>query len=427
MRYQPLPPEFHAANRQKLAQSIGPEAIAIIDTADVLRRRGDFEYPFRPDSNFYYLTGIDEPEAVLLLAPGHPNEHLREILFLRETDDTMALWTGPRLSKKAAAERSGVQAVLDLNELKNILKHLTRQFHTIYVNADAAPEPGPLGPAARRASFLRQQLPEHKLKSCLDFLGNQRTIKAPAEIAQIRQAIEMTRSGLEKAYATLGPNLPEYDLSAELLAEFTRRGATGPAFSSIVAAGKNATIIHATPGDSLVQKNDLVLFDTAAEAGYYAADISRTVPASGHFTPRQRAVYEAVYRAQQIGIALHKPGATILSIDAAMRKHLIKELVALQLITPAQAKGSSAAKHLHKYYPHISHHLGLDVHDTGDSKLTFAPGMVVTCEPGLYLAEEGIGVRLEDDILITSTGHEVLSGSIPSAPDDIEHLIARAS
>ena len=195
------------------------------------------------------------------------------------------------------------------------------------------------------------------------------------------------------------------------------------AFSSIVATGKNATVIHSESGATQIQPSEMVLYDVGAETGYYSADISRVVPASGRFAPRQRQLYEAVYRVQQAGISLHKPGATILEIDNAMRKALAAELVKLKVLTPSQAKGKDAERHLRKYYSHISHHLGLDVHDTGSARDKFVPGMVVTCEPGLYLAEEGLGVRLEDDILITKTGHEVLSKAIPSAPDDIERLI----
>lgn len=423
MRYLPLPAEFHTANRKRLSNSIGAEAVAIIDTADTLRRPGDFEYPFRPDSNFYYLTGIDEPDGVLVLAPGHPNERMREILFLRETNDFIALWAGRRLTQKEAAARSGIKAVFWLEELTPILDRLLPGFRTIYLNADTPVEPGPLAPSARRAEDLRRRLPLHQLRSCVELLGAQRTVKAPAEIAQIRRAVEITGAGLQKAWAATKPGRPEYALEAELTAEFTRLGATGPAFPAIVATGKNTTVIHSATGATVTTSDDLVLFDVGAEAGYYAADISRTVPASGRFTERQRAVYEAVYRTQQAGIALHKPGATIFGIDQAMRKHLLKEVVSLKLLTPAQAKGKDADQHLRKYYPHMSHHLGLDVHDTSDTRLKLAPGMVVTCEPGLYLPKEGIGVRIEDDILITETGHEVLSKNIPSAPGDIEALM----
>jgi len=423
MRYEPLPPKFHAQNRQRLSEAIGQEAIAIIDTADVLSRPGDFEYPFRPDSNFYYLTGIDESEAILVLAPGHPNKRLREILFLRETNDFIALWAGRRLTQEEATARSGIQTVLWLEEYTSIMDHILPDFRTIYLNAESQLAPGPLSPSARRARLLKQKLPMHELRSCVRILGEARTVKAPVEIEQLRRAIDITAAGLQAAWSTLRPNLPEYALEAELTAEFTRRGATGSGFSAIVATGKNTTVIHSVTDATKIGKTDLVLTDVGAEAGYYAADISRTVPASGQFTPRQRAVYEAVYRTQQAAIALHKPGTSILEIDNEMRKQLLKEIVSLGLITAAQAKSSEGNRLLSKYYPHTSHHLGLDVHDTGDRATILKPGMVVTCEPGLYLPEEGIGVRLEDDILITETGYEVLSKAIPSAPDDIEAMI----
>lgn len=425
MRYEPLPAKFHIANRAKLAQAIGPQAVAIIDTADVLSRPGDFEYPFRPDSDFYYLTGIDEPQSVLLLMPGHTNEKLREILFIHKTDEFHELWEGKRLSQDEAKSRSGVEAVMWLEELDGLLERALSQYQTVYLNNHPSVAPGPLNPSGRRALQLRRQLPTHQLKSATSLLGEFRTVKAPAEVAQIRRAISLTGKGLSRAWAVLKPGVPEYALEAELTAEFMRGGATGSGFSAIVAAGKNAATIHHHTGTSKVAPGELVLFDVGAEAGYYAADISRTVPVDGKFTPRQRAVYQAVLRAQSAGIAHHRPGTTILEIDEVMRKVLLEEVVKLGLVTAAAAAGPDAQQQLRQYYPHISHHLGLGVHDTGSPNIKLAPGMVVTCEPGLYLPEESLGVRLEDVILITDSGHEVLSSGIPSDPDHIEELLLR--
>jgi Xaa-Pro aminopeptidase len=223
------------------------------------------------------------------------------------------------------------------------------------------------------------------------------------------------------------PGIPEYAVEGELTAAYLRHGATGQGFMPIIASGRGSTIIHYLHNDATIASDDLVLFDTGAEAGYYAADISRTVPAAGRFTPRQRALYEAVYRTQQAAIPLHKPGATIWSIDEFMRDHLLEELVGLKVLTAAQAKSKDKFKLLHQYYGHISHHLGLDCHDNSDFRTPFKPGMIVTCEPGLYLREEGIGVRIEDDILITDTGCEVLSKAIPSDPDKLEALMQKSS
>jgi Xaa-Pro aminopeptidase len=336
-----------------------------------------------------------------------------------------ALWEGAGFTQAEASKRSGVKTVMWLYELPGVLDRLVARYEVIYTNAPATVESGPLAPAARRTRWLRRKLPTHQLRSAVNILGDLRTVKAPEEVENLRRAIDITGQGLEKAWAAMRPGMPEYALEAEFTAEYIRQGATGPGFTPIVATGKNATVIHAVAGATKVAKDDLVLFDVSAEFGYYAADISRTVPATGQFTKRQRAVYEAVYRAQQAGFALHKPGASVIDIDHAMRGQLLQELVGLELITQVEATGKNADEHLHKYYPHISHHLGLDVHDSGSPRLAFEPGMVVTCEPGLYIPEEGIGVRLEDDILITETGHEVLSSGIPSEPDEVEKLIQK--
>jgi Xaa-Pro aminopeptidase len=422
MRYQPLPATFHAANRARLAEAIGPEAVAIIDTADTLVRTGDFAYPFRPDSNFYYLTGLDQPEAVLVLVPGSPGD-LRELLFIKETDEFTAKWEGNLHTQEEAAQRSGIKQVFWLSELPRMLDRILAKYSTIYLNAEESLESNMPSPAKRRAATLRETFPLHTLRSAVPALTRQRMVKAPEEVAQIRRAVDITRAGLLRAWAATRPGLPEYAVESELTAEFLRRGATGQAFMPIIASGRGTTVIHYMQNDATIGDHDLVLFDVGAEAGYYAADISRTIPAAGRFTPRQRALYEAVYRTQQAAIPLHKPGATIWSIDEFMREHLLEELVALKVLTAAQAKSKAKFKLLHEYYGHISHHLGLEVHDNPDFRTPLEPGMVVTCEPGLYLREEGIGVRIEDDILITDTGHEVLSQAIPSHPDELETLM----
>jgi Xaa-Pro aminopeptidase len=412
MRYQPLPATFHVQNRRKLAKTVGPEAIAVIDTADTLTRTGDFEYPFHPDPNFYYLTGIDEPGAVLVLVPDHPSPQLQEVLFIRDANDRTTLWEGAGLTADQAAKHSGIHTVLPVSELEDIMERLLSTHQSVYLNAPESLASSQSSPAQRRATQYQQKLPLHQFKSALPALALQRTIKHPAEIEQIRAAIAATHAGLQRAWSHLAPGIKEFELEAELGAGFIRAGAQGHGFSPIVAAGQAATTIHYMSNDATVGAQDLVLFDVGAEVGWYSADISRTVPATGQFTKRQRAVYDAVYRTQQAAFKLHKPGASILEIDAAMRTLLIQELVGLELISDSEAKSPEAQKHLSQYYPHISHHLGLDVHDTGSARLAFKPGMVVTCEPGLYIKEEGIGVRLEDDILITETGHEVLSHAI---------------
>jgi Xaa-Pro aminopeptidase len=414
MRFSPLPATFHAKNRDALAKAIGDEAIAIIDTADELTRPGDYEYPFRPDSNFYYLTGITEPEAVLVLVPGQANKAARELLFTSGTSEFVGQWVGERLTPEAAASTSGVANVMPLSDLDFVLGRLLEQYHTVYLNAEESLTSVMPHPAKRRANTLRERAPLHQLRSALPLLGRQRAVKDPLEVAQIQQAVDITAAAMKAAWAKATPGAFEYAAEAELLAEFTRSGAT-MAWPPIVASGPRTTVIHYSANSAKIAANDLVLIDTGAEFSYYAADISRTFPASGRFTKRQREVYEAVYRIQQAGLKLHKPGASVLDIDTAMRELYHDELKKL---------GIKAEKHLRPYYPHISHHLGLDIHDTGGPRLTFVPGMVVTCEPGLYIKEEGIGVRIEDDILITKDGYEHLSKAIPANPDDIEATLA---
>lgn len=422
MKFTPLPAVFHAANRDRLVSSMEKGSIAIIDTLDLLTR-GDFEYPFHPDPNFYYLTGISEPEAVLVLVPDHPDKKFRQILFISGTTEFVGRWEGERLTPVRAAKLSGVDSVLQIHELDQILDRLTAKYQTVYLNTEESVLSPMTSPSLRRAADLRLKLPLHSFRSATKLIAELRIIKAEPEIDQIKQAIEITAGGLRAAMLGLRPGMSEYEVEAILGFEYTSRGAQGHGFMPVVASGSNATTIHYMKNDAVIGESDLVQFDTGAEVGWYSADISRCFPSSGRFTPRQRQVYEAVLRTQQAVIPLHKPGASVLSINERIQSLLLEELVNLKLISAADAGSKRALAHLSEYYPHISHHLGLDVHDTGGARVGFKPGMVVSCEPGLYIKKEGIGARIEDDILITNGEPVVLSAGVPSGVDEIEDLM----
>jgi Xaa-Pro aminopeptidase len=423
----PLPATFHAANRRNLAQSIGADAIAIIDTADVLSRPGDYEYPYRADSNFFYLTGIAEPEAVLILVPGQASARGRELLFTSGTSEFVGTWEGDRLTPEEAAKRSGIQAVLPLDQLDHYLERILGRYRQVYLNAPEALSDVMPSPAKRRANHLHDTMPLHELRSALPLLAHQRMVKTTEELDQIRQAISITSAGLAQVWRTMRPGQHEYDLEAELTASFLHHGGAKHGFLPIIAAGPATTVIHYTKNTSRLAATDLVLCDIGAEHSLYSADISRTVPVAGRFTPRQRAVYEAVHRVQQAAMSLLKPGVHLPDYEEAVCDLVLQELVGLGLVTPAEAKSPRADALLRTFYPHAaSHHLGLDVHDVADYRQPLAAGMVVTVEPGIYIREEGIGVRLEDDILITETGHENLSAAIPSTADAIEQTLSKA-
>ena len=405
-----LSSKFHATNRRVLAKTIGEDAIAVIDTADVLGYL-DNDLPFRPDPNFFYLTGITEPEAVLLLVPGHANPEARELLFVSGTSEHVATWQGDRLTLQLASELSGITHVLPLTELPYYLDRFLARYQTVYLNAQESIEGQFTSPSIRRSVALQEHSPLHQLRSALPQLGRQRATKTPREIELVQEAVNVTAYGLEAAWRALKPGRFEFELEAELTAEFIRHGACN-GFSPIVASGIAATIMHYTKNRSKIGHNDMVLFDVGSQVGCYAADVSRVAPASGAFSPRQRDVYAAVLKAQKIGIEYCRPGESVWSVDEKIREVLTEEIKKLGL-----------TESLRTYYPTISHHLGLDLHDTGDSRLVFEPGMIITCEPGLYLREEGIGVRLEDDLVIREDGCEVLSSRIPKEPDEVEAIV----
>ncbi|MBI4577118.1 MAG: aminopeptidase P family protein [Planctomycetes bacterium] len=374
-----LPPgelrEACARRRAALASSL-PEGAAVL----VRGAAWDERLPFRQTSDLHYLTGLDEPDVALVLT------HERSTLFLPAADPVRGLWDGPRLAAgPATAEAFGLEEALPLDRLVEALAGLRRTGGTLY---DSGPEPGPAGarPAGPLIAALRQ-------------------VKDPLELARLRRAVEATRLGLVEAMRLAAPGVREDELAALLEYCFRRGGAQGTGFPSIVASGPNSCVLHHRASERPLEGGDLVILDVGAEVDRYTADVTRTIPASGRFGERQREVYELVLAAQAAGIAAVRPGATLAEVHRA----------ALRVIEEAGQAGR---------FPHgTSHWLGLDVHDVG-TEARLAPGMVLTVEPGVYLREEALGVRIEDDVLVTSTGSEVLSRAIPRAVEAIEALMA---
>jgi Xaa-Pro aminopeptidase len=417
------PNTFHSANRKALVKAMGHDAIGIVDTADILTRPGDYEYPFRADSNFFYLTGIAEPESVLILAPEHIDPRFREILFVTGTSDFQSTWEGERLTVTEALKISGIETVLPLGDLEPILSRLMSKYAKVFLNSEESLSAHTESPALRRARSINQSIPTKQLYSMNPLVEKLRMIKNDEEIKNIRQAIEVTKLGLLKVFATVKPGLFEYHLDAEITAEFIRNG-TRHAFEPIVAAGRSSTVIHHMKNDGPISAGDVVLLDIGAAYHHYSADISRVLPADGSFSVRQRAVYDAVLRLQKVAYSLLKPGTVYSEYEQELGNYYLDELLGLKVISASERRGSEAQKVLRQHYPHrTSHFLGLDTHDVGDYSLPLQPGMVLTVEPGIYLRDEAIGIRLEDVVLITETGCEVLSKGIPSDPSEVETLV----
>jgi Xaa-Pro aminopeptidase len=423
-RYAPPPADLFVRNRRKFTAQLAPGTAAVLFANELLPSNADAHYGFTQNRNYYYLTGLDQENGWLWLCPDAPKASLREVLFIPRHDPTVALWEGWKYSADEAIAASGVSNVRYTDEwegfLRNVLSHVSgfaldfneHDRNALYVAT----------PAHRLAERLGREYPGHEILRANPILGELRMRKEPEEVTQIREAIRITASAFERVRQFVRPGVTEFEIEAEILHEFKRQGAGGEAYGSIIASGKNACVLHYVINNATCQDGDVLLMDFGAEFGNYAADLTRCLPVGGRFTERQLAIYEAVRRVKDAVTAIMRPGTAIQQLLATAGECMTTELLALGLITPQEVDAQTADKPAHKtYFPHgIGHSLGLDVHDVGSRYGTLAPGMVFTVEPGIYIPAEGIGIRLEDNILVTSTGPENLMGSIPILPVDIQ-------
>lgn len=427
-----------ARRRKQLMHMMGPDAIAILPTNPERPRNRDVDYPFRPDSDFFYLTGFPEPEAVAVLVPGRP--HGEYLLFCRDRDLEKEIWNGRRAGPEGAVERFGADDAFPVGDIDDILPGLLESRERVFYTMGAAPDfdQRVIGwvNGLRSQSRAGKQVPD-EFVSLEHFVHDMRLYKSRAEIKVMRQAANIAARAHKRAMQVCRPGMMEYELEAEFLHEFRKAGGE-PAYPSIVGGGENACILHYTENNAELNKGDLVLIDAGVEHECYASDITRCFPVGGRFSKAQRAVYELVLESQLAAIEQVYPGNTWNAPHDAAVKVLTRGLVKLGLLkgrTPTLIKDEA----YRKYYMHrTGHWLGMDVHDVGDYKVGEAwrvlePGMVLTVEPGLYIAAGtrgaarkwwDIGVRIEDDVLVTRDGHDVLSKNAPKTVEEIESLMA---
>ena len=429
MRHAPIDTELFVAHRCQLVAMLPHRSVAIVHAADILPTTGDGTLRLHPAGDLFWLSGIEQEESVLVLAPQAVDPALRETLFIRQPSEQTATWEGEKLTKEKAQQISGVGRVRWLAELPGVLHGLLCDAESVFVNSNeherAAVEVEPRD--LRLARRLMEQYPLHRFERLQPLLRRLRAVKDEAEIALLRHAIEITDAGLRRLMATLAPGVTEYELEAELQAEFTRRRAR-MAYEPIIGSGGNACVLHYVDNVATCRAGELVLVDVGACYANYNADLTRTYPVSGRFTPRQRAVYDAVLRVLRGSIARTTPGTLLRDWKRAAQVQMAGELASLGLITAAEAaKDSAEEPACRKYFMHgLGHSLGLGVHDLAPLNGPLEPGWVVTVEPGIYIPEEGIGVRLENDILVTATGPVDLCGHVPIEADEIESLMAQA-
>ena len=425
--------------RRKLMTSMRPNSIALIAAAPVHLRNHDAEYPYRQDSDFYYLTGCAEAQALLVLIPGR--QAGETVLFCQPKNQEKELWTGVLLGPEAAREQLGMDEAFAVDDLDELMPQLLADRSTVYyaMGKHQQLDQQVMGWVKRiRTMSSTGVRPPTEFQLLDTLLHEMRLIKSVAEIKLMEQAAQISAQAHRRAMKICRPGIKEYVMEAELLHEFVRCGSRAPAYNSIVATGANTCILHYNTNNAEVEAGELVLIDAGCEYQYYAADITRTFPANGSFNAEQRAIYELVLAAQQAAIAAVKPGAAWDEPHRVSVKVITRGLVKLGLLQgrPAQLIKSGAYK---AFYMHrVGHWLGMDVHDvgsyrTGDDWRPLQAGMVTTIEPGIYIAPDntrvpkqwrGIGVRIEDDVLVTPTGHRILSHGIPKTVAEIENFMA---
>ena len=427
VRYEPISPDLFVRNRENLRGLLKPNSIVIVHSNDVLPTNADGTMGFKQNNDLFYLTGADQEESILILMPDAIQERDREILFVRETSEHIAIWEGEKLSKEQAAEISGIKRVEWTSEFDVILQILMSQVEHVYLESNEYPRASVVV-ETRNARFIKdcQALyPLHRYERVAPLTHRLRATKDPEEVRMIQKACDITEAGFRRLLGFIKPGVGEWEIEAELLHEFVRRGSRGFAYPPIIGSGKNACALHYLSNDKICLDGDMVLLDTAAEYAGWNSDLTRTLPVNGRFTKRQRAVYDSVLRVYRDANEILRPGNNPTDYQNGVLELMERELISLGLFTAKEAKQQGPDKALvKKYFMHgTSHHIGLDVHDVCPPHEPFAEGMVFTIEPGIYIREEGLGVRLENDVRIGKDGNVDLMESIPIEAGEIEELM----
>lgn len=427
MKYAPISSELFVGNRNRLTKLLKPKSMALLNSNDIMPTNADGTMGFRQNTDLFHLTGIDQEESILLLFPDSPIEKYREILFLRETNDHIAVWEGYKYTKQHAHEVSGIQTILWTHQLDGVLRQIVFEAENIYLNQNEHSRNSSEVQTrdTKFVNMMKDRFPLHKLERLAPLMHNIRAIKQPIEVELLNEAVRITKAGFERVARFVKPGVMEYELEAELLHEFVRNRSTGFAYTPIIASGASACVLHYIENNRPCKDGDILLLDVAAEYANYNADLTRSIPVNGRFTPRQKQVYSAVLRAMKFCKNLMKPGALWDENQKEVENFLEAELIGLGLLDKHEVANQNPDNPLYKkYFMHgVSHFLGLDVHDVGNKYRRFEAGMVFTCEPGLYIPEEGLGIRLENNILITETGNLDLMASIPIEIEEIEDLM----
>ena len=428
MKYLSIENKLFIDNRKKFVAELQKDGIAIFHSNDEQPRNGDCVFPFRQNSDLFWLCGIDQEQTILVIAPNHPVPEYREILFLRKTNEHIAVWEGHKYSKDEARAASGIQTVFWLEDYKSVLPVLIHHSTNIYINLNENDRfvTEVEYRDERKAAELKKTYPNHHYERTGLIMAKLRAIKSETEVNLLKEAVEITNKAFRKILKTIRPGVMEYELEADIISTFIRNRANGHAYTPIIASGPNACVLHYNDNNQECKDGDVILLDFGAEYANYAADLTRCIPVNGKFTSRQKDVYNAVLRVMRAATSMLVVGNTISKYHEEVGKVMEKELIGLGLINAADVAKQDPKQPLYKkYFMHgTSHFLGLDVHDIGNRYLPMQAGMVFTCEPGIYIPEEALGIRIENDILLTEKGPIDLMANIPIEVEEIEELMA---
>ena len=427
MKYLPIGKELFEYNREKLIKNLKPNSIAVFNANDIMPTNADGTMSFRQNNDLFYLSGIDQEETILVIYPDFKEEKFKEILFLRETNEQIAIWEGHKYTKEEAYETSGIKTVMWLSDFEQTFNTLMAEAEHVYLNTNEHLR-AVVEVETRDARFIKwckDKYPLHHYERIAPVMHQIRAIKSQREIELLQTACDITEKGFRRILNFVKPGVREFEIEAELMHEFLRNRSRGFAYQPIIASGANACVLHYIDNSAECKDGDILLMDIGAEFANYNGDLSRSIPVNGKYTSRQKDVYNAVLRVQREAMQLLRPGNTIKAYHEEVGRIMEGELIDLGLLDKNDVKNQDPEKSLYKkYFMHgTSHHIGLDVHDVGNVYRKFEPGMVFTVEPGIYIREENIGVRIENNVVIREEGILDLMKNIPIETEEIETLM----
>jgi Xaa-Pro aminopeptidase len=429
MKYLPLNPKIFIQNRKRFVEKMDKNSIAIFNSNDELPTNADQLFKFKQNSDLIWLTGIEQEDSMLILFPDNPDPKYREVLVLVRPNELKEKWDGHRLRRNEATAISGIQTILWLDVLDGMLQPWIHLSDNIYLNSNENDRKANFVPVRdyRYAEQMKQRYPLHQYKRSAKLLKDLRAVKTPLEVEVIQKAIDITEKTFKRLLQFIKPGVMEYEIEAEIMHSFLSQRSTGPAYSSIIAGGDRARTLHYIENNQACKAGELILMDFGAEYGNYCADLTRTVPVNGKFSSRQKIVYNACLHLHHYAASILKPGISIVDYTEKVGEEATKLFQKIGLLQKSDVKNEDIENRAYRKYLYhgISHHLGIDVHDLGTKTDPIKAGMVFTVEPGIYIEEENMGIRIENNFWITRNGNQDLMKNIPITVEQIESYMKR--